>query len=58
MSLEYSDRICPFWQCSLGGKYICSICSVDGKLCGFKFAKEKFLSCSDYLSEVQKKIKG
>jgi len=54
MSLEYSDRICPFWIFGLRGK---RGCLVSDEFCSFNYAKDRFINCVFYLSEIQKKIK-
>jgi len=56
MSLEYSQRICPFWHCSLQGAITCSISS-EVPFCSFNYARDKFLDCGIYLTEMEKIIK-
>lgn len=56
MSLEYSDRICPFWNYPLCGDSKC-VCLVSEEFCSFKYAKDRFLDCGIYLTEMEKRIK-
>ena len=55
MSFEYSTRICPFWECSLKGRLRCSITE---EFCSYNFAKDKFLDCIEYLTEVGRKVRN
>jgi len=57
MSLEYSDRICPFWRVSLYGHFKCLLqCSTTKEFCSLNYAKDRFLNCIEYLSQVQKMV--
>ena len=52
--MEYITYLCPFWN---GNKLENFQCEVTEGNCLFSFARDQFLNCPEYLSEVLKKRK-
>ena len=57
MHFEICRKICPFWNCSLLGRFGCTVdYAVAVEFCSFNYACDEYLNCTKYLDLIQESV--